>query len=109
MKKTAILVASAIGLATASPALAQDTGPAAEAAPSTSYSDADVQAYAAVAAELNRIQADTALSETDKQNQMVAAVQNSGLDVDRFNAITEASRTDPELRQKLQEATPPAQ
>ena len=85
-------------------AVAQDAAPVEEAAPTATISDAEIQAYANVAVELNKIQSDASLSEADKSAQMTAAVQKSGIDPARFNAITEAASKDPQLKQKLQEA-----
>lgn len=103
---TAIL-ASLVAMTAAPSAIAQDAAPADKAAPASSFSDADIKAYAGVALKINKIQADAALSEADKQKQMAAAVQDSGMDVAKFNAITEASKSDPALKQKLQEAARP--
>jgi hypothetical protein len=85
-------------------AAAQDAAPVEEAAPAATISDAEIQAYADVAVALNKIQADASLSEADKSARMSAAVQKSGMDPSRFNAITEAASKDPQLKQKLQEA-----
>lgn len=91
-------------LAVAPAAMAQEAPPADEASPAASFSDADIQTYASVAVELNKIQSDASLSEADKSTQMAAAVQKSGMDAAKFNAITEAAAKDPALKQKLQDA-----
>jgi hypothetical protein len=83
-------------------AFAQNAAPAQQDA--AAISDSDIQAYASVAAKLNTIQADASLSEADKNAKMVAAVKDSGMDTDKFNAITTAARTDPQVRRKIQEA-----
>jgi hypothetical protein len=83
-------------------AFAQNAAPAQQ--DTAAISDGDIKAYAAVAAKVNTIQADAKLSEADKQTKMAAAVKDSGLDTDKFNAITAASRTDPQVRQKLHDA-----
>jgi hypothetical protein len=57
-----------------------------------------------VAAKVNGIQGNASLSEADKTAQTSAAVKGSGLDADKFNAITAASQTDPQVRQKLHDA-----
>ena len=113
MKKSLALVTAALAIATAPQAFAQDASSAkqadtnADAGAAGAFSDADVSAYASVAGQLNTIQANTALSDADKQTQMAAAVQQSGLDVAKFNAITEAAKTDTALQKKIQEATQP--
>lgn len=103
-KKTLAIILGTAAMTAAPQAFAQEAAPAEQAAPASSFSDADIQAYAGVAAKINQIQAEAGLSETDKQAQMASAVQSSGLDVAKFNAITEASKTDTALREKLQAA-----
>jgi hypothetical protein len=96
VNKTLVLALSGLALiAGATNAAAQD--PAA-------ISDADIKAYATVAAKVSKIQADAKLSDADRNAQMAAAVKESGMDTEKFNAITSASKTDPEVRRKLQEA-----
>lgn len=109
MKKAFAVTLGALTLAAAPYASAQDAAPAPaeQAAPAATFSDGDIKTYAGVAAQLNKIQSDAALSETDKQAQMAAAVQASGLEIAKFNAITEASKSDPELQKKIQAATAP--
>jgi len=105
--KAFAVILGAAAIAAAPQVLAQEAAPPApaeQAAPTSSFSEADITAYAGVAVQINKIQADAALSEADKQTQMAAAVQNSGMDIAKFNAITEASKTDPVLKQKLQAA-----
>lgn len=121
MKKAFALVTGAVGMMAMAPlAVAQEAPPAdpaasagqaapAPAAPASSFTDQEIQAYATVAVELNKIQADASVSEADKQSQMAAAVQKSGLDIAKFNAITDASKTDPALQQKLRDAVPQSQ
>lgn len=106
MTKAFAVILGALAIAAAPNAMAQEAAPPAadQAAPTSSFSEADIAAYAGVAVQINKIQADAALSEADKQTQMAAAVQKSGMDVAKFNAITEASKTDPVLKQKLQAA-----
>lgn len=106
-KKTLAIILGTAAIAAAPQAFAQEAAPAEPAAapaPASSFSEADLQAYAGVAAKLNEIQAEAGLSETDKQAKMASAVQSSGLDIAKFNAITEASKTDTALREKLQAA-----
>lgn len=111
MKKAFAVTLGALTLAAAPYASAQDAAPAPaeQAAPAaaSTFTDGDIKTYAGVAAQLSKIQSDAALSETDKQAQMAAAVQASGLEIAKFNAITEASKSDPELQKKIQAATAP--
>lgn len=106
MTKAFAFILGAAAIVASPQAFAQDAAPSAadQAAPNSSFSEADIAAYAGVAAQINKIQADAALSEADKQAQMAAAVQQSGMDISKFNAITEASKTDPVLKQKLHAA-----
>lgn len=64
----------------------------------------DINSFAKAAIQLNEIQADATLDQTRKQTAMVSAVQETGLDPVKFNAIAEASKTNPELQQKVQAA-----
>lgn len=104
MTKAFAIILTTAALAATPQAFAQDAAPAEQTAPASTFSDAEIQTYAGVAAQINKIQSDAAIPEADKQAQMAAAVQKSGLDVAKFNAITEASKTDPVLQQKLQAA-----
>jgi len=105
--KAFAITLGALTVAAAPAALAQEAPAAETAAPSSSFSDAELQIYAGVAQQLNKIQADAALSEAEKQAQMAAAVQQSGMDVAKFNAITQASKNDQALQKKLQESARP--
>jgi hypothetical protein len=111
MKKAALLAVA--GLAMSSSAWAQTGAPAgatpASAVPSSpsassSFSDDELQKFASAAIQLNKIQADAGVAATDKQPKMLAAVQASGLDPAKFNAIAQAAQTDSTLQQKIQAA-----
>ena len=102
MKTLALTLSGLAIIASAPSASAQDAVPTEQEA--AAISDSDIKAYASVAAKAADIQADASLSEADKNAQMAAAVSASGIDVDKFNAITAASKTDPSVRQKIQEA-----
>ena len=78
--------------------------PGAPAAESGSFSDADLKAFARAAIAANKIQQDTAVPATEKQPKMLAAVQAEGLDPVKFNAIAQASQSDPVLKQRVQAA-----
>jgi len=100
-------------LATAPAAFAQDAGapaPAPEAAaPAASYTDAEVQSYATAIIAVNKIQSDTTVAEADKQPKMLEAVQQSGLDPQKFNEISQAAQADTALQQRIQAAVSAAQ
>jgi len=80
---------------------ASEAPPAAAAAP---VSDAEVQQYASALAAINQVQQDTTVTEADKQQAMLAKVQETGLAPQRFNEITQASQSDPQLQQRIQTA-----
>lgn len=121
--KYPIITATAAALLTMSTALhAQDAGsapppgsstttPAPSAPPaatppaaSSQFTDADLKAFARAAIAANKIQQDTTIAPTEKQPKMLAAVQAEGLDPVKFNAIAQASQSDPELTKKIQAA-----
>jgi hypothetical protein len=66
--------------------------------------DAEVQSYAKAAVKVQTINADAALDDAAKQQQMVAAVSESGLAPERFNEISSAIESDTTLRAKVQTA-----
>lgn len=84
-------------------AFAQTANPAPSSA-AASVSDADVQKFAVAAVALNGVQADASIAPADKPAKMAAAVQQSGLDPQKFNAIAQAAETDPLLQKKIQVA-----
>lgn len=120
--KNALLLGTAAALLTAiTPVNAQETtapAPSAQPAPSAApapgaaapatsadtYSDADLKAFARAAIAANNIQQDAAVPATEKQPKMLAAVQAEGLDPVKFNAIAQASQSDPALKQRIQAA-----
>lgn len=126
--KIGIILAAATGLA-ATPALAQSAAPAggatdqqAPAAPSASPSPAqssaqttatftpeEIASFAKAATKIGDIQQNTTLDDSQKQVAMAAAVTESGLDVNRFNAMSQAARTDPALQKQMQAALSEAQ
>ena len=71
---------------------------------SDSYTDADLKAFARAAIAANKIQQDAAVPAAEKQPKMLAAVQAEGLDPAKFNAIAQASQSDPALKQRIQAA-----
>ncbi len=83
------------------------TAPAPSAAPQTaasSFTDADLKAFARAAIAAGKIQQDAAITPAEKQPKMLAAVQAQGLDPVKFNAIAKASDADPALAKRIQEA-----
>ncbi len=110
MMTTTIAITATLTLAPA--VLAQATAPGAATAPAasgSSFSDDDLKKFASAAIELNKIQSDTSVAQADKQPKMVAAVQASGLDPQKFNTIAKAAQTDTALQQKIQAAVAAAQ
>ncbi|HEX7781899.1 MAG TPA: DUF4168 domain-containing protein [Sphingobium sp.] len=106
-----LVLMSALSLSAAGSALAQSAAPAqpaasAQAAPAgaTSFSDDEIKKFASAAVELNKIQSDTTVTADQKQPKMLAAVQATGLDPQKFNAIGQAAQSDPALQQKIQAA-----
>lgn len=78
--------------------------PSASAEAGTSYSDAELEQFAKAVMAVQQIQQDTAISATDKQTKMAAAVQETGLTAEKFNEIASASNSDPALMQRIQVA-----
>ena len=103
----------------AAPALAQDTGPsaakpAAPAAPAeapataapaeVAVTDAEVESFAQATVKLQVISKDASLEGDAKQQKMVAAVTEVGLDPQRYTEIGRATATETELRTRIQTA-----
>ncbi|RTR03882.1 DUF4168 domain-containing protein [Halomonas nitroreducens] len=97
----------------------EDTAAAAEQAPAEAqaqnFSDAQLQKFADASKEiavisqdytkqLQEAEGDEAQQEVRQEanDKMVEAVENSGLEVDTFNAIGQAIQQDPELMQRVQ-------
>jgi hypothetical protein len=70
----------------------------------SAVSDAEVQSYAKAAVKVQTINANTALDDAAKQQQMVTAVSESGLAPQRFNEISSAIDSDTTLRAKVETA-----
>ena len=66
--------------------------------------DAEVDSFAQATVKVQKINSDTTLDQTAKQQQMVAAVQAAGLQPARFNEISKAIAADSALRAKVQTA-----
>ncbi|TVR83724.1 MAG: DUF4168 domain-containing protein [Rhodospirillales bacterium] len=99
----------ALGLGTV-PAMAQDYGASVEA----NYSEEELRSYAAAAIEVQRInetfQPQLQAAETPEEvqavreqatGQMVEAVEDEGLSVDRYNQIFQAAQADPEVAEQI--------
>lgn len=90
----------------APPAQQQAAPPAAEAAPappaSADVSDEEVSQFALAALVVEQIAADEAMAQEEKQNAMMGAVQQAGLEPQRFNQIAVGSQSDAELSERIQ-------
>jgi Domain of unknown function (DUF4168) len=90
------------------PAPAPET-PAAPEAPAASagqagFSTEDIQKFAKAALEIQKLQADTAVAEADKQTRMASIVTENGLDAVKFNEIAQAMQTDPAIQEQVNAA-----
>ncbi|MFW5811839.1 MAG: DUF4168 domain-containing protein [Alkalispirochaetaceae bacterium] len=65
-------------------------------APSSAPSDSEEEEFEALMGELEEIQ-------QESNDQMVEAVEDEGLDVQRFNRIAQAIQQDPELQERFEE------
>ena len=108
-----IMTLAAGGLLFASPAMAQMANadePAIDAAAdAATITDAEIDQYAQAAVAISELQNDASLDAAARQSGAVAALEQSGLAPERFNEISDASRTDPELAQRVQLAIANAQ
>ena len=116
-KTAAILAAGTLGAtgALAQTATTPQTTPPATTAPATpdagattatptSFTDADVDQFATAVVSVQKIQGDASVAATDKQAKMAAAVQAAGLTPTKFNAMAQASQSDPALMKRIQTA-----
>lgn len=77
----------------------------AQAAPqSADISDEQVDRFALAALKVEQIAGDTTLDQQQKQAKMMAAVEESGMAPQEFNAIAVASQGDPQLQERIQAA-----
>lgn len=112
MRNTLLVAVSFVALAAAgqsvaAPAFSATTAVTQDA--DDSISDADLRAFAAAMAEVQTVAADVeGTPTTEQQAAMAASVQNSGLAIDRFNAIATAVSQDPALRARIAVVTAPA-
>ncbi len=127
MKKVAILFATGLMFSAASVS-AQDVGAPADAPPQDTASDAaapidqaapatpeasftedQIQSYAAALVQIQAVSGDATLDDAGKQAKMASIVTEVGLDPQTFNAIGQATQTNPEVRQQVQAAVSTAQ
>lgn len=73
-------------------------------ASTSTFTDAEIDSFAAATVEVQKIDADTSLDAAAKQTQMAAAVTEAGIDPAKYNEIGQALATDTELRAKVQTA-----
>lgn len=96
------------------------TAPYETQAPDTNFSDQQLQQFATAAQELSTMSGEysqrleQAEDEATQQaireeanNEMVEVVENSGLDIETFNAIGQAAQNDPALAQRIQQFAQP--
>ena len=112
MRNTLLVAASFVALTTA--AGSSVAAPAVTAAAVTqdaadAISDADLRAFASAMGEVQTVAAAVEGTPTaEQQAAMAAAVQGSGLAIDRFNTIATAVSQDPALRARIAVVTAPA-
>jgi transcription elongation GreA/GreB family factor len=109
------LAAASILALSAAPAFAQDmdssgeqTGSMAQA--TAEFSDAEISAFAAALAKVTPLaQALNGAAPTaEQQAEMAAAIESSGLSIDRFNAISQAASSNDLVRARVELAQTPA-
>jgi hypothetical protein len=80
--------------------------PSADAA---SFTDEQINDFASAMVQIQGVAEDATIADSEKQTQMVAIVQGTGLDPETFNAIGAAAQSDPALQERLQLAFASAQ
>jgi len=109
VKMAVVSAACALGTTGAmAQAASQSTPPAATTPPAgaatTAYTDADIDSFATAAIAVQKIQQDATVPDAEKQTKMASAVTSSGLTAEKFNAIAQASQSDPALMKRIQTA-----
>lgn len=101
-----LLFASSAALAQPAPAneAANPAAPTADAQAAGSYTPQEIESFAMASTKAREISVDATLDEQQKQEAMLAAVQEAGLDPARFNQIAEAAQTDPAVREQIEAA-----
>jgi len=112
MRSTLLVAVSFVALAAAGQSIAAPASAAPAAVTqeaSAAISDADLRAFAAAMAEVQTVAAQVEGTPTaEQQAAMAASVQNSGLEIESFNAIATAVSQDPALRARIAVVTAPA-
>lgn len=67
-----------------------------------SYSDTQVDSFAKAVISVQEIQTNATLDQEQKQEAMVAAVEEAGLDPQTYNSISQAAQTDQQLLERIQ-------
>lgn len=98
-----LMMGSAAAAQEAAPPPPAASQPAPEApAAQQNYSDAQVDNFAQAVLKVQEIQGDATLEQEAKQTAMVAAVQESGLDPQTYNSMSQAAQQDPQLLERIQ-------
>ncbi|WP_052134392.1 DUF4168 domain-containing protein [Sphingomonas sp. 37zxx] len=93
--------AQAMASGQAAPEAQAQTAPATSTGP---ISDADVTRFAKAVVAVEAVQKDTAIAPAEKQAQMAAKVQATGLEPAKFNQIAQTMQSDPALQAKVSAA-----
>jgi GH25 family lysozyme M1 (1,4-beta-N-acetylmuramidase) len=106
---TAFGATAATAQSASDPAQATSPAPTAQApaaAPLTNadVTDSDVNQFATAVLAVQKIESDASVADSDKQTKMAAAVKDSGMTPEKFNAIAKASQSDPALMKRIQTA-----
>ncbi len=72
-------------------------------APTQDFSDQQLQQFADASQEIAVISAAQQEVRAEANDRMIEVVEDSGLDVDTFNAIGQSIQQDPEMMQRVQE------
>jgi hypothetical protein len=70
----------------------------------STYTDVEVEKFAAATLKLQAVQNDAALDQAGKQAKMVAIVKAVGIEPGRYNSMSKAVQTDEALRTRVQAA-----
>ena len=111
MRNTLLIAVSFVALAAAGQSVAAPASAASAVTQqaSATISDADLRSFAAAMSEVQTVAAQVEGTPTaEQQAAMAASVQNSGLDIETFNAIATAVSQDPALRARIAVVTAPA-
>jgi hypothetical protein len=84
------------------PAANNPAAPAQTAPQPESYSDTQVDSFAKAVVSVQEIQTNATLDQEQKQEAMVAAVEEAGLDPQTYNSISQAAQADQQLLERIQ-------